>query len=53
LIGSNHPPHLALRINILGTDNCFEAARRLGVKHTVYAGSFAPTASSPIMETAM
>ena len=42
LIGSNYPPHLALRINILGTDNCFEAARRLGVKHTVYAGSFAP-----------
>jgi UDP-glucuronate 4-epimerase len=42
LIGGNYPPHLALRINILGTDNCFEAARRLGVKHTVYAGSFAP-----------
>jgi nucleoside-diphosphate-sugar epimerase len=42
LIGSNHAPHLAMRINILGTDNCFEAARLLGVKHTVYAGSFAP-----------
>lgn len=42
LIGSHHPPHLAMRINILGTDNCFEAARLLGVKHTVYAGSFAP-----------
>ena len=41
LIGNNHPPHLAMRINILGTDNCFEAARRLGVKHTVYASSFA------------
>src|SRR5262245_15015248 len=41
LIGGNHPPHLAMRINILGTDNCFEAARRLGVKHTVYASSFA------------
>lgn len=41
LIGSNHAPHLAMRINILGMDNCFEAARLLGVKHTVYAGSFA------------
>jgi nucleoside-diphosphate-sugar epimerase len=42
LIGSHHAPHLAMRINVLGTDNCFEAARLLGVKHTVYAGSFAP-----------
>lgn len=42
LIGSQHPPHLAMRVNVLGTDNCFEAARLLGVKHTVYAGSFAP-----------
>jgi nucleoside-diphosphate-sugar epimerase len=42
LIGSQHAPHMALRINILGMDNCFEAARSLGVKHTVYAGSFAP-----------
>lgn len=42
LIGSNHAPHAAMRINVLGTDNCFEAARLLGVKHTVYAGSFAP-----------
>ncbi len=41
LIGSNHAPHVALRVNVLGTDNCFEAARLLGVKHTVYAGSFA------------
>jgi nucleoside-diphosphate-sugar epimerase len=42
LIGSNHAPHVAMRINVLGTDNCFEVARLLGVKHTVYAGSFAP-----------
>jgi nucleoside-diphosphate-sugar epimerase len=42
LIGSHHPPHSAIRTNVLGTDNCFEAARLLGVKHTVYAGSFAP-----------
>jgi nucleoside-diphosphate-sugar epimerase len=42
LIGSHHPPHAALRLNVIGMDNCFEAARLLGVRHTVYAGSFAP-----------
>jgi nucleoside-diphosphate-sugar epimerase len=42
LIGSHHAPHVAMKTNVLGTDNCFEAARLLGVKHTVYAGSFAP-----------
>jgi nucleoside-diphosphate-sugar epimerase len=41
LIGSRHPPHLAMKLNVLGMDNCLEAARLLGVKHTVYAGSFA------------
>lgn len=41
LIGSTHAPHLALRTNTLGTDNCFEAARLSGVKHTVYASSYA------------
>src|SRR5215475_3607432 len=41
LIGFNHAPHAAMRVNTLGMDNCFEAARVLGVKHTVYAGSFA------------
>jgi nucleoside-diphosphate-sugar epimerase len=41
LIGE-HPPHAALKLNVLGMDNCFEAARLLGVNHTVYAGSFAP-----------
>jgi len=40
LIG-NHAPHAAMKLNILGMDNCFEAARLLGVTHTVYAGSFA------------
>jgi len=41
LIGDGHPPHAAMRLNVLGMDNCLEAARLLGVKHTVYAGSFA------------
>ena len=30
-----------MKLNILGMDNCFEAARLLGVKHTMYASSLA------------
>ena len=51
LIGE-HAPHAAMKLNILGMDNCFEAARLLGVQHTVYAGSFARTASRLTMATA-
>jgi nucleoside-diphosphate-sugar epimerase len=40
-IGSEHAPHVAMKLNILGMDNCFEAARLSGVKHTVYASSLA------------
>ena len=40
-IGSEHAPHVAMKLNILGMDNCFEAARLLGVKHTMYASSLA------------
>ena len=40
-IGSDHAPHIAMKLNILGMDNCFEAARLLGVKHTMYASSLA------------
>ncbi len=40
-IGSDLAPHVAMRLNVLGMDNCFEAARLLGVKHVVYASSLA------------
>jgi nucleoside-diphosphate-sugar epimerase len=40
-LGSEHPPHVAMKLNLLGMDNCFEAARLLGVKHTMYASSLA------------
>ncbi len=40
-IGSDHAPHVAMKLNILGMDNCFEAARIVGVKHTMYASSLA------------
>jgi nucleoside-diphosphate-sugar epimerase len=30
-----------MKLNILGMDNCFEVARLLGVKHTMYASSLA------------
>ena len=40
-LGADLAPHLATKLNIVGMDNCFEAARVLGVKHTVYASSLA------------
>ena len=35
------PPRIALKLDILGMGNCFEAARLAGVAHTVYASSLA------------
>lgn len=40
-LGSEHPPHAATKLNILGMDNCFEAARLCGVNRVVYASSLA------------
>jgi nucleoside-diphosphate-sugar epimerase len=34
-------PHPQVRLNILGMDNCFEAARLLGIPRVVYASSLA------------
>jgi nucleoside-diphosphate-sugar epimerase len=34
-------PHVAFKLDIQGMDNCFEAARRCNVKHTVFASSLA------------
>jgi nucleoside-diphosphate-sugar epimerase len=41
LLGSEHPPRFAFKLNILGMDNCFEAARTLGINRVVYASSLA------------
>ena len=38
-IGSDLPPRVATKLNVLGMDNCFEAARLCGVKRVVYASS--------------
>lgn len=40
-ISSDLPPHAALKLNVVGMDNCFEAARLGNVRHTVYASSLA------------
>jgi nucleoside-diphosphate-sugar epimerase len=40
-LGSEHPPHAALKLNIVGMDNCFEAARLCGVNRVVFASSLA------------
>ena len=39
--GGEGEPHFTMRLNILGMDNCFEAARLCGVKRVVYASSVA------------
>jgi len=39
--GGEVEPHLNMAINILGMDNCFEAARLCGVQRVVYASSVA------------
>ena len=36
-------PHIAFKLDIQGMDNVFEAARRMEVKHTVFASSLAVT----------
>ena len=42
LLGSGEDtPHFTLRLNILGMDNCFEAARLCGVNRITYASSIA------------
>ena len=39
--GGEDRPHHTMRLNILGMDNCFEAARLCGVNRVVYASSIA------------
>jgi nucleoside-diphosphate-sugar epimerase len=38
---SEADPHPQVRLNIMGMDNCFEAARILGIRRVVYASSLA------------
>jgi nucleoside-diphosphate-sugar epimerase len=40
-VTGDQDPHYAVRLNILGMDNAFEAARILGIKRVVYASSLA------------
>jgi len=42
LLGAgDNDPHFAVRLNVLGMDNCFEAARICGIKRVIYASSLA------------
>ncbi len=41
LLGSDYPPRVAFKLNILGMDNCFEACRLAGVNRVAYASSLA------------
>jgi nucleoside-diphosphate-sugar epimerase len=40
-IGSELPPRVAFKLNVLGMENCFEAARLCDVPHVIYASSLA------------
>ena len=40
-LGSDYPPRVAFKLNILGMDNCFEACRIAGVNRVAYASSLA------------
>ena len=40
-LGSDSPPRVAFKLNILGMDNCFEACRLAGVNRIAYASSLA------------
>ena len=40
-LGSEHPPRVAFKLNILGMDNVFEAARLVGCNRVAYASSLA------------
>ena len=40
-LGSEYPPRVAFKLNILGMDNCFEAARLCDVRRVAYASSLA------------
>ena len=39
--GGEDRPHFTMKLNLLGMDNCFEAARLCGVNRVVYASSIA------------
>lgn len=41
MLGSHHPPHVALQLNVIGMDNFFEASRLLDVGHVVFGSSLA------------
>jgi len=40
-ISSDLPPRVAFKLNVIGMDNCFEAARLAGCNRVVYASSVA------------
>jgi nucleoside-diphosphate-sugar epimerase len=41
MLGSEHAPHTALQLNIIGMDHFFEASRMTGVEHVVFGSSLA------------
>ena len=48
-LGSEHAPHVATKLNIVGMDNCFEAARLCGVNRVVFASSLAVSGEQKLL----
>lgn len=47
-MGGPHPPHAAFKLNILGMEHCFEAARLAGIDRVVIASSLAVSGPQPL-----
>jgi UDP-glucose 4-epimerase len=43
-----HAPHAAFKLNVLGMENCFEAARLTGIHRVVFASSLAVSGPQPL-----
>ena len=41
MLGSEHAPHVALQLNVVGMDHFFHASRMTGVEHVVFGSSLA------------
>ena len=51
-IGSEHPPRVAFKLNVLGMDNVFEAARLAGCNRVAYAARWRSAANRNSSATA-
>ncbi|GIR72505.1 MAG: hypothetical protein CM15mP75_0170 [Flammeovirgaceae bacterium] len=51
-IGNHHPPHVAMKLNVIGMDNFLRRRALMGAKRVVYASSLAVYVFSATMVSA-